>query len=137
MEPCIIAGPTCDSADVLYEKTPYPLPITLSVGDEVLKQVAVILKDGCRHIDMVGRYGGEEFLLVFPEAGADSARQICERLRATIEAFDWSSKGAGPRVTMSFGLSTLTSETSYERLIALADERLYEAKEAGRNRVNG
>jgi len=108
-----------------------------AVGDEVLKQVALILKDGCRNIDMVGRYGGEEFLLVLPDKDIDQARQVCERLRAAIESFDCTSMGAGPRVTMSFGLATLTNEVSYERLLAIADERLYEAKEAGRNRVIG
>ena len=106
-----------------------------AVGDEVLRFVANILKEGCRTIDMVGRYGGEEFVLVLPEADGEVARQICERLRVAIESFDWASKNAGPKVTMSFGLATLSSETSHERLLALADERLYEAKEGGRNRV--
>ncbi len=108
-----------------------------AVGDEVLKQVAQLLKEGCRSIDMVGRYGGEEFLLVLPDKDIEQARQVCERLRAAIEEFDWTSKAAGPRVTMSFGLATLTNETSHERLLAIADERLYEAKEAGRNQVKG
>jgi len=106
-----------------------------AVGDEVLREVANILRLGCRSIDMVGRYGGEEFVLVLPEADRETALQICERLRAAIEAFDWQSRHAGPRVTMSFGLATLSSETSFERLVALADEKLYEAKEGGRNRV--
>ena len=106
-----------------------------AVGDEVLRVVANILKEGCRGIDMVGRYGGEEFVLVLPEADLDVARQICERLRAAIEKFDWPSKQAGPKLTMSFGLVTLTDETSFERLVALADARLYEAKAGGRNRV--
>ncbi|MEP7157270.1 MAG: two-component regulator propeller domain-containing protein, partial [Betaproteobacteria bacterium] len=106
-----------------------------AVGDEVLREVANILRVGCRSIDMVGRYGGEEFVLVLPEADHDVALQICERLRAAIENFDWESKHAGPKVTMSFGLATLAGESSFERLVALADEKLYEAKEGGRNRV--
>ena len=106
-----------------------------AVGDEVLREVANILKEGCRSIDLVGRYGGEEFVLVFPEADQEVARQICERLRISIESFDWASKKAGSKVTMSFGLATLSNETTYERLLALADEHLYEAKEGGRNRV--
>ena len=84
---------------------------------------------------MVGRYGGEEFVLVLPEAERDMAHQICERLRATIENFDWALRYPGLKVTMSFGLATLSGEASYERLLALADKRLYEAKESGRNRV--
>ncbi len=106
-----------------------------AVGDEVLRVVANVLKEGCRGIDMVGRYGGEEFVLVLPEADHEVATQICERLRAAIERFDWPSKLAGPRLTMSFGLVTLTAESSFERLVALADARLYEAKAGGRNRV--
>ena len=106
-----------------------------AVGDEVLRVVANILKEGCRGIDMVGRYGGEEFVLVLPEADLEVARQICERLRIAIQQFDWQSKQAGLKLTMSFGLATLADEESCERLVALADARLYEAKKAGRNRV--
>ena len=106
-----------------------------AVGDEVLREVAQILRAGCRSIDMVGRYGGEEFLLVLPEAGIEDAMQICERLRAAIESHDWSGNGAGLRVTMSFGLAALVDEPTHERLLAVADQRLYAAKEAGRNRI--
>ena len=106
-----------------------------AVGDEALRVVAHILKEGCRGIDMVGRYGGEEFVLVLPEADLEVARQICERLRVAIQQFDWQSKQSGLKLTMSFGLATLSDETSYERLVALADARLYKAKEGGRNRV--
>lgn len=108
-----------------------------AVGDEVLRVVADILKEGCRSIDMVGRYGGEEFVLVLPETEIAVARQICERLRATIEGFEWAARHPGQIVTMSFGLATLSDESSYERLVALADSRLYEAKKGGRNRVCG
>ncbi len=106
-----------------------------AVGDDVLREVASILKAGCRNIDMVGRYGGEEFVLVLPEADHEVALQICERLRVAIESFDWASRSPGLKVTMSFGLATLSSESSYERLLALADGRLYDAKAGGRNRV--
>ena len=106
-----------------------------AVGDEVLREVANILRDGCRSIDMVGRYGGEEFVLVLPEADLQEARQICERLRVAIERFDWAGKKPGLKVTMSFGLATLSGEASYERLLAKADTHLYDAKEGGRNRV--
>ena len=108
-----------------------------AVGDGVLREVAHILKEGCRSIDMVGRYGGEEFVLVLPEADGEVAQQICERLRLSIERFDWAGTQAGLKVTMSFGLATLSGETSYERLLALADKNLYAAKEGGRNRVCG
>ncbi|MEO8102473.1 MAG: two-component regulator propeller domain-containing protein, partial [Betaproteobacteria bacterium] len=69
-----------------------------AVGDDVLRQVAQLLRDGCRSIDMVGRYGGEEFVLVLPEADRDMAYQICERLRVAIERFDWAGKKPGLKV---------------------------------------
>lgn len=115
-----------------------------AVGDEVLRVIATILKDGCRSIDMVGRYGGEEFVLVLPEADREVALQICERLRVAIERFDWSAierkdrpaaQQASLKVSMSFGIAMLTNEPNFERLVAVADEQLYKAKEGGRNRV--
>ncbi len=108
-----------------------------AVGDDVLRVVANILMEGCRGIDMVGRYGGEEFVLVLPEADTEVARQICERLRVAIENFDWASIHATMKVTMSFGVATLSDEQSFERLVAKADAKLYEAKAGGRNRVCG
>lgn len=108
-----------------------------AAGDEVLRSIALILGAGSRHIDMVGRYGGEEFVLVLPETDRDEAMAICERLRQSIESSDWETKGAGPRVTMSFGVAALQGDASHERLMARADARLYEAKAGGRNRVCG
>jgi diguanylate cyclase (GGDEF)-like protein len=112
-----------------------------AVGDAVLKHVAQVLKHACRKIDSVGRFGGEEFLLVLPETGHDEAMHICERLRKSIAGED---PVSGPRkdktlpaITMSFGVASLTDETTHERLIAHADAKLYEAKHAGRNRVMG
>ena len=106
-----------------------------AVGDQVLREVARILQVGCRSIDVVGRYGGEEFVLVFPEAGLDTARQICERLRLAIEGHDWQGIKSGITLTMSFGLVEFSGETNAEELLARADKRLYEAKEGGRNSV--
>ncbi len=106
-----------------------------AVGDDVLRIVANILREGCRGIDRVGRYGGEEFVLVLPEADGEVARQICERLRVAIESYDWPGKLSVPNVTMSFGLATMSNETSFERLVGVADAKLYEAKAGGRNRV--
>ncbi len=108
-----------------------------AAGDEVLRSIAQILGADSRNLDMVGRYGGEEFLLVLPDTGRDEAHAICERLRLSVEAFDWQAKGAGPRVTMSFGLAAMDADSSHERLVARADARLYEAKAGGRNRVCG
>jgi diguanylate cyclase (GGDEF)-like protein len=110
-----------------------------AVGDEVLKRVAELLKAGVRKIDYAGRYGGEEFLLVLPEAPLDVALQICERLRESVaSAPDFAAEGGHrPAVTMSFGVASLGSDATHERLIARADAKLYEAKHGGRNRVAG
>ena len=111
-----------------------------ATGDEVLREVAQILKEGCRNIDFVGRYGGEEFVMVFPDAEVEIARQVCERLRLAIEKFKWAGTSGDlddMKVTMSFGLATLSADATVEALLARADKRLYEAKEGGRNRVCG
>jgi diguanylate cyclase (GGDEF)-like protein len=108
-----------------------------AMGDAVLKRIADALKVGVRKIDCVGRYGGEEFLLVLPEADIDVAMQVCERLRqAVANGLGNGPDGAPlPKVTMSFGLAVIAQDASHERLIARADAKLYEAKNAGRNRV--
>lgn len=106
-------------------------------GDDVLRDIARLLSDACRNIDMVARYGGEEFVLVLPETGADVARAICERLRHSVETYDWGARHPGLKVTMSFGIAARAAEDTFERLVAVADERLYEAKKAGRNCVRG
>lgn len=108
-----------------------------AVGDEVLRSVAAVLREGCRAVDTVGRYGGEEFVFVFPEAHAADAIHVCERLRVGIARIDWPGKKADAGITMSFGVAELTDEATFERLLARADKKLYEAKAAGRNRVVG
>lgn len=106
-----------------------------AVGDDVLRAVANILAEGCRKHDTVGRYGGEEFLLVLPETDSQAAWIICERLRVTIERHDWSVIAANLTVTMSFGIGTRSDETTVDRLLAIADTHLYQSKADGRNRV--
>jgi diguanylate cyclase (GGDEF)-like protein len=105
-----------------------------SVGDDVLKGITTLLNMFLRESDIAARHGGEEFVLVFPEASLDQALLACERLRATIETHDWKSEHLGLEVTLSIGLvSGMASD--YEKLLAKADQRLYEAKNSGRNCV--
>ncbi|HEU4557784.1 MAG TPA: diguanylate cyclase [Longimicrobium sp.] len=106
-----------------------------ATGDAVLRQVARLLRDGTRAVDVVGRYGGEEFLLVLVETPAERAALLCEKLRAGIEAHDWSSVAPGLRVTASFGVAGNTAADTPAALLAAADACLYAAKHAGRNRV--
>jgi diguanylate cyclase (GGDEF)-like protein len=106
-----------------------------AVGDDVLRAIAHILRDQVRHTDLVARFGGEEFVLVLTETDLDAARLVCEKLRAAVEAYQWSALRPGLAVTISIGVSADTDVASHERMLATADERLYEAKAAGRNRV--
>lgn len=103
------------------------------IGDKVLKAVANTLLTVTRQTDIVGRYGGEEFLIVLPGTDKADGMQIAERLRQSIE----SEKIVDRPVTISLGVATSDSgDCSANELIALADAALYEAKRRGRNRVS-
>ena len=84
----------------------------------------------------VARWGGEEFALLFPNAGIGLAAELAEQLRAAIAAIDCSGFAPGLKITASIGLAERTGLSHHERLVSHADERLYEAKHAGRNRVS-
>lgn len=106
-----------------------------AVGDEVLRVVARLFKAELREIDTVARYGGEEFVLLLPETSARAAAAVCDRLRLEVAAYPWSTVAPGLRVTLSIGLSDELSVPTYEKLVALADGKLYEAKHSGKNQV--
>ncbi|MDF1521657.1 MAG: diguanylate cyclase [Trueperaceae bacterium] len=106
-----------------------------AVGDRVLKVVGRLMKSSIRKQDLVARYGGEEFIVMFPDAPAATARGICERMRLAVEGFEWASIAPGLAVTLSFGVASNPTVEHHERLISIADELLYEAKAAGKNRV--
>lgn len=105
------------------------------VGDAVLKRVSRLLIENCRSADMVARFGGEEFLLCFPNTGLDSAARACEHLRESVENTDWSDISPGLVVTLCAGVAQMRPGYDRSRLLRQADQRLYEAKRAGRNRV--
>ena len=106
-----------------------------AIGDEVLRRVALILRKNTRSTDVVARYGGEEFVIAFPESTVQQAAIRCEALRAAIEQHTWQEVHPDLRVTMSMGLCDDTKRGSIEKMLAAADEGLYEAKRSGRNRV--
>lgn len=106
-----------------------------SVGDDVLRILSKLLKDNLRKDDLVARYGGEEFVVVFPQTQFEQAIKVAEKLRKIIEAYPWESVAKGLAVTMSAGIASGTKYPSYEKLLARADLKLYEAKDAGRNQV--
>ncbi|MEN8181297.1 MAG: sensor domain-containing diguanylate cyclase [Myxococcota bacterium] len=107
-------------------------------GDELLKSLSALLKDQIRDGDLVGRYGGEEFLLVMPGAEKGVALRAADRLRAHIAEINFPHRESQPsgRVTVSGGVSTWPLDSdSVEGLIRCADEALYHAKRSGRDRV--
>jgi diguanylate cyclase (GGDEF)-like protein len=104
-------------------------------GDEVLRTFAITMFANIRPIDRFGRYGGEEFLLVLPDASQDGACRMLDRLRAIIADLDWSAFSPGMRVTISAGVATLRADENPDSLLARADSALYTAKAQGRNRI--
>ncbi len=106
-----------------------------AAGDEVLVAMAAVLRRSSRGGDLVGRHGGEEFLIALPGLGEEAAVEVCQRVRRSVQEHDWSSIRAGLRVTISIGVSVLAGGDDMGELIGRADERLYRAKRSGRNRV--
>lgn len=106
-----------------------------AVGDDVLKVLAGLLKSSIRQDDLVARYGGEEFVIVFPQTQSGQAVKIAEKLRKIVEEYSWQKIAEGLKVTISLGVASGTQYKSYEKLLARADLKLYEAKDAGRNQV--
>jgi diguanylate cyclase (GGDEF)-like protein len=106
------------------------------VGDIVLCQFAAFLKSVCRAADIVGRIGGEEFCVVFPDLGELSASIVAERLRTIIAAEPFLADGLQIDVTTSGGVAELHSgEVGVQRLIDCADSALLVAKQTGRNKI--
>jgi len=104
-------------------------------GDDVLREVAARIMQVIRSYDLVGRHGGEEFLVVLPGCDQSQALQSAERIRATIEAKPVIVDDSTIRVTVSIGATSAVSCTSEKDLLAIADTALYQAKDAGRNRA--
>ncbi|MCP1727784.1 diguanylate cyclase (GGDEF)-like protein [Natronospira proteinivora] len=105
------------------------------VGDEVLQEAARILQESARESDVIARYGGEEFLLVLSNTDLSGAQAVVERIRRAIAESPWEKIQAGVRLTVSGGVAELEVGGSLDKLLSLADQRLYEAKQAGRNRI--
>lgn len=105
-------------------------------GDDVLREFSDRLRRGVRGIDLVARYGGEEFLLVMPETDRGFAATVAERLRCEVEKVPFDTRSGSLSVTVSIGIAEWQggSDTA-EALIKRADNALYSAKRAGRNRV--
>ncbi|MDR3417442.1 MAG: diguanylate cyclase [Nevskia sp.] len=105
------------------------------VGDEVIRKVAAVIQRSVRDIDTAGRYGGDEFGIVLPDADAQQASAVAERVRSSVEQETFGLQG-GLRCTVSIGLAGASQDMHSSRdWIAQADSALYRAKTLGRNRL--
>jgi diguanylate cyclase (GGDEF)-like protein len=102
------------------------------VGDEVLRGLASRLAQGVRAMDTVGRWGGEEFLLLCPNTDAGGALAVAEKLRSAVAAEPFAE---GVSLTISLGVAIASGKEAPDVMLDRADRALYEAKKAGRNRV--
>lgn len=100
-------------------------------GDEVLKEMSEILLINLRNIDVLGRYGGEEFMVILPETNSNEAYFVAERMRRAIEK----TKIKELQLTISIGVAQYINGEEYKATIERADKGLYEAKRTGKNKV--
>ncbi|WP_243544906.1 sensor domain-containing diguanylate cyclase [Pseudodesulfovibrio tunisiensis] len=106
------------------------------VGDEVLRGLAATSAQSLRKADVLGRLGGEEFAVLLPETGMNSAMEVAERLRIAVENSSIATQSGDISITVSIGVATLNQEvSSVEILLKNADIALYQAKQTGRNKV--
>ncbi|MDO6566582.1 GGDEF domain-containing protein [Alteromonas sp. 1_MG-2023] len=105
------------------------------VGDRVLVKIATLMKNAIRSTDVVSRTGGEEFLILYPKTTLSVAMKLAEKIRVEIEKSPFEEGEIYHPITASFGVATALTDTNINASIKLADEHLYEAKGAGRNRV--
>ncbi len=107
-------------------------------GDKVLRSVASIIKANVRDVDMCGRYGGEEFIVLLPETPKEGSLIVAERIRLAVATQLFDLRGEQRSVTVSVGCASLPGDARDAReMIARADEALYFSKENGRNKVSG
>lgn len=106
-----------------------------AAGDAVLRHFATLASAGLRAVDVFGRFGGEEFLLILPDTDAHGAAAVAERIRAAVEQGAFPGVPAGHQLTVTIGVAGRSREETGDALLARADLALYRGKDAGRNRV--
>ncbi len=107
-------------------------------GDHVLKHLAMVIKSRIRREDILSRYGGEEFSIILPEIDKENAIQFAEKIRKLVEKAMFSFEDTEIPVTISIGVTNYDGQqVDVNEFIKLADEKLYDAKQSGRNRVSG
>lgn len=107
-----------------------------TIGDEVLRTVATIFHDTVRPVDTVARFGGEEFVVIFPGMSLHAAAVLTQRLLDAVREYPWQSLHPQLAVTLSAGLAQYVDQTDHEKLIHQADQELYQAKRSGKDRYS-
>lgn len=102
-------------------------------GDVVLEKFSDIIHRSIREVDYAARFGGEEFVIVLANTDMENAKNIAERIRETIERYNFNDVAPGLRVTVSIGVSSFQQFKSIQETLQNADDRMYKAKQAGRN----
>lgn len=102
------------------------------VGDQVLNRIGPVLRSNIREVDIAARYGGEEFLIVFPDLDSENAKKIGERIQQSLKSTKFPIEHV---LTVSAGIASNQETQDVMELLGLADERLYRAKNTGRNRI--
>ena len=127
--PCSVAMIDLDYFKRINDQFGHP------AGDEALRTFAISIFANIRTIDKLGRYGGEEFVVVMPDTTIDQAVRTLDRLRLIIAELDWAAISENMQLTMSAGVCAARQDASADDILARADRALYRAKDAGRNRV--
>jgi diguanylate cyclase (GGDEF)-like protein len=127
--PCSVAIIDLDYFKMINDRWGHP------AGDEALRTFAISAFANIRTIDKLGRYGGEEFLLILPNTAKDQAVRILNRMRAIVSELDWTAISGELNLTMSAGICSVRQADSADDILARVDAALYRAKDAGRNRV--
>jgi diguanylate cyclase (GGDEF)-like protein len=107
-----------------------------AAGDKVLVRLAALMRDKLREVDVLARWGGEEFLALLPGNDLTGATVVAERMRQAVAAVPIDIDGRVVHVTMSFGVALVTGPGDLQQATARADRALYESKNGGRNRVS-
>lgn len=125
--PLSVAMIDIDHFKLVNDKYGHPM------GDQVIRSLAWLLKQRLRKTDIVGRYGGEEFLVVMPDSGIPLAFDVLDRIRHDFSRVQYAFEDTGFHATFSAGVSQFPTMSGVEALIKDADESLYDAKQSGRN----
>ncbi|HOJ63161.1 MAG TPA: diguanylate cyclase [Spirochaetota bacterium] len=104
-----------------------------TVGDEILRSLSLLIKNHIREIDLMGRYGGEEFLIILPDTNLQEAAIMAERILNLVRCYEFQTSKGPINLTISIGIAEYKEGETIDQFIERVDQKLYEAKNSGRN----